>query len=150
MHNACDVSGKFPQEISFGNESRSRKEKIMKFLKWVFQTLAIRSQLEKKYIKQLKEETFPSCLLNKFKDQKGIKSNIAFGKGTVCQLRYGLHQQHMITTKCTRFISRHFLDMMHGRLNCQTVATLLIIAHRRSLFDKFREVSSFYRTSMFF
>ena len=78
MHNACDVSGKFPQEISFGNESRSRKEKIMKFLKWVFQTLAIRSQLEKKYIKQLKEETFPSCLLNKFKDQKGIKKQHHF------------------------------------------------------------------------
>ena len=95
---------------------------------------------------------FPSYLLNKGlkikKEEK--KSNIAFGKGPVCQLRYSLHQQHMILTKCTHFISRHFLDMMHGRLNCHTVAPLLIITHRRLLFDKFREVSSFYRNSMFF
>ena len=95
---------------------------------------------------------FPSCLLNKSlkikKEEK--KSSIAFGKGPVCQLRYCHCQQHMIPTKCARFISRHFLDMMHDRLNCQTVATLLIIAHKRLLFDKFREVSSFYRNSMFF
>ena len=30
------------------------------------------------------------------------------------------------------------------------LVTLLIIAHRRLLFDKFRELSSFYRTSIFF
>ena len=53
------------QEISSGNESRSRKEKMMKLLKRVFQTLAIRSHLKKKIIKQLKEEMLPSCLLNK-------------------------------------------------------------------------------------
>ena len=95
---------------------------------------------------------FPSYLLNKGlkikKEEK--KSNIAFGKGPVCQLRYSLHQQHMIPTKGAHFISRHFLGMMHGRLNCQTVATLLIIAHRRLLFDKFREVLSFHRHSLFF
>ena len=108
--------------------------------------------LKKKLIKQLKDEMFPSCLLNKSsKIKKEKKSNIAFGKGPVCQLRYGLWlTQHMIPTKCARFISRHFLDMMHGRLNCQTVATSLIIAHRRLLFDKFREVSSFYKNSMAF
>ena len=53
------------QEISSGNESRLRMEKMMKSLKRVFQTLAIRSQLKKIIIKQLKEEMFPSCLLTK-------------------------------------------------------------------------------------
>ena len=56
----------------------------------------------------------------------------------------------MIPTKCAHFISRNFLDMMHGTLNCQIVATLLIIAKKSLLFDKFREVSSFYINSMFF
>ena len=63
-------------------------------------------------------------------------------------LQYGVPTA--IPTKCARFISRHFLDMMRGRLNCQTVATSLIIAHRSLLFDKFRVVSSFYKNSMVF
>ena len=37
---------------------------MMKSLKWVFQTLVIRLQLKKNKNK-LKEEIFPSCLLNK-------------------------------------------------------------------------------------
>ena len=109
----------------------SRKEKMMKSLKRVFQILKIRSQLKKKT--QLKEEMFRSCLLNKSVKKK--KQHRLRQKGSVCQLRYGLHQQHMIPTKCARFISRHFLNMMHSRLNCETVATLLIIVHRRLLFD---------------
>ena len=144
------------QEISSGNESHSWKEKMVKSLKWVFEILDIRLQL-KKIIKiimeQLKAEIFPSCLLNKSLKVKKWwkKSNITFSKGPIFQFRYSLHQQHMILTKCTHFISRYFLDMMHDRLNCQTVlVTLLIIAHRRLLFDKFRELSSFYRTSIFF
>ena len=59
---------------------------------------------------------FPSYLLNKslkIKKEKK-KSNIAFGKDPVCQLRYSLHQQHMIPMKGAHFISRHFLGMMQA------------------------------------
>ena len=107
--------------------------------------------VRKRLIKQLKEETFPSCLLNKsLKKKRKKKSNIALGKGPVCQLKYVLWLVQHIPPKCVCFISRHFLDMMHSRLNSQTVATLLIVAHRRLLFDKFREVSSLYKNSMVF
>ena len=43
---------------SSGNESRSRKKKMMKSLKWVFKTL-------ENWKKKLKEEIFALCLLNK-------------------------------------------------------------------------------------
>ena len=72
-------------------------------------------------MEQLKAEIFPSCLLNKSLKVKKWwkKSNITFSKGPIFQFRYSLHQQHMILTKCTHFISRYFLDMMHDRLNCR-------------------------------
>ena len=134
---------------SSGNESCSRKKKMVKSLKWVFKTL-------ENWKKKLKEEIFALCLLNKsLKLKKEEKKQHRIQQRSCLPVKYlncntGLHQQHMIPTKCTRFISRHFLDMVHGRLNCHTVATFLIIAQRRLLFDKFREVSSLYRNFMVF